>query len=440
MNRDDAASMTGQLKGRLVDSITDDADVSRRAVLGGLALAGGSAITGIGAAQSDDEHENGHGNHMDMEMEMAFGTSGEYSSDQFDPHGFLQEFNTGDSTNTRAAIGGRTDTLNAGVYEENGQTVREFNLTAVPIAQEIAPGVTFPMWSYNGQVPAPTLRVEEGDLVRVNFTNGFAHMGHTVHPHLRNLNPRMDGVPTNGPGEIGPGESFTYEWQAQPMGTHLYHCHAMPLLAHIHRGMYGTIIVDPKPENVRQNPRKYLNYHGPITDEVREMAVRRAKSRNMISHADFVPDGFDGINEIVIVMNNFDTNFDGENEVYAANTRAFVYTPMAANSNNSDGKDDETVHPIRIDKNELQRVHLVCAVEFDFVNSMHTHSQFFDFYDHGTTLFPTLQTVDTVLLCQAQRGLLELDYSNHQPGLFMFHAHQSEFAQLGWMSFFEVTE
>ena len=40
--------------------------------------------------------------------------------------------------------------------------------------------------------------------------------------------------------------------------------------------------------------------------------------------------------------------------------------------------------------------------------------------------------------CQAQRGIIELDYSTHDPGLYMFHAHQSEFAELGWMSFFEV--
>jgi FtsP/CotA-like multicopper oxidase with cupredoxin domain len=78
------------------------------------------------------------------------------------------------------------------------------------------------------------------------------------------------------------------------------------------------------------------------------------------------------------------------------------------------------------------------AVEGDLVNSFHTHSQFFDYYDHGTTLFPTSPTVDTVMQCQAQRGIIEIDYASHDPGLYMFHAHQSEFAELGWMSFFEV--
>ena len=55
-----------------------------------------------------------------------------------------------------------------------------------------------------------------------------------------------------------------------------------------------------------------------------------------------------------------------------------------------------------------------------------------------SALLPTHDTIDTIMQCQAQRGIIELDYSDHEPGLYMFHAHQSEFAELGWMSFFEV--
>ena len=57
---------------------------------------------------------------------------------------------------------------------------------------------------------------------------------------------RMDGVP--GAGVIGPGEVFVYEFDAFPLGCHLYHCHALPLKRHIHKGMYGAFIVDPDPD------------------------------------------------------------------------------------------------------------------------------------------------------------------------------------------------
>ena len=60
------------------------------------------------------------------------------------------------------------------------------------------------------------------------------------------------------------------------------------------------------------------------------------------------------------------------------------------------------------------------------------------YFDHGTTLTPTLKTVDTIMQCQGQRGILEISFAEHEPGLYMFHAHQSEFAELGWMSHFEV--
>jgi FtsP/CotA-like multicopper oxidase with cupredoxin domain len=140
---------------------------------------------------------------------------------------------------------------------------------------------------------------------------------------------------------------------------------------------------------------------------------------------------------MVMVMNGFDTNFDGDNEVYAANTKAFAYGVGQTNGK-GEWKAGETKKPITIDKNELQRVYLINTIEFDPINSFHTHSQFFDYYDHGTTLTPTHKTIDTIMQCQAQRGILEIDYSDHQPGLYMFHAHQSEFAELGWMSFFEV--
>jgi hypothetical protein len=126
--------------------------------------------------------------------------------------------------------------------------------------------------------------------------------------------------------------------------------------------------------------------------------------------------------EFVIVMNAFDTNFDEENEVYAANSIANAYMQM----------------PIRIERDRPVRLYLINMVEFDPLNSLHLHANFFDYYDHGTTLTPTLKTVDTIMQSQGQRGILEFSYEGFEPGQYMFHAHQSEFAELGWMSFFEV--
>jgi FtsP/CotA-like multicopper oxidase with cupredoxin domain len=408
-----ARELTSTLQSRLAESLTSGGDVSRRTVLGGLGLAGGAALAGVGSADT--------GSHDDPSPHGNFGTAGEYRDLDFDPHAYLTQFNTGTAGQ---------DSVPQRVYEEDGRTVREFELTAVDTTITIAPGVEFEAWSYNGQVPGPTLRVVEGDLVRVTFQNLGEH-AHTIHPHLRNLAPEMDGIPTNGPGVLETGESFTYEWLAQPAGTHFYHCHSLPLKEHIHRGLYGTMIVDPDPERVREHPREYVDYHGPLTDDLVDDLVERARTRN---HE--YPES-DDVQELVMMMNGFDTNFDGDNEVYAVNTRAFAY-----GVGDTDGKGNwqpgETIKPIQVDGQQPVRVYLTNLIEFDPINSFHSHSQFFDYYDHGTTLYPTHPTVDTIMQCQAQRGILELDYSAHDPGLYMFHAHQSEFAELGWMSFFEV--
>ena len=46
------------------------------------------------------------------------------------------------------------------------------------------------------------------------------------------------------------------------------------------------------------------------------------------------------------------------------------------------------------------------------------------------------EVTDTLMLCQGERAILETRF--RYPGGFMFHAHQSEFAELGWMGMFQA--
>ncbi len=87
---------------------------------------------------------------------------------------------------------------------------------------------------------------------------------------------------------------------------------------------------------------------------------------------------------------------------------------------------------------ETIRIYLINIVEFDLINSFHLHAGFFDYYDTGTTLQPTLRMVDTIMQAQGQRGILEFKF--RWPGKYMFHAHVSEFAELGWMGLFNAVE
>ena len=159
--------------------------------------------------------------------------------------------------------------------------MRTYRLVATAREIEVAPGVNFPAWVFNGRVPGPTLRCTEGDRLRVHFVNASPHP-HTAHFH--GIHPsNMDGVPGEGAGLIQPGGSTTYEFDAEPFGLHLFHCHASPLAEHIARGMYGTFIIDPK-------------------------------------------DARPPADEMVLVMAGYNTTFDAEgNQLYTVNGIPFCY-------------------------------------------------------------------------------------------------------------------
>jgi FtsP/CotA-like multicopper oxidase with cupredoxin domain len=150
------------------------------------------------------------------------------------------------------------------------------------------------------------------------------------------------------------------------------------LKKHIHKGLYGALVIDP-------------------------------------------PGGRDPALELVMVMNGFDTNFDGENEIYAVNSVAFHYMR----------------HPIQVARGEPVRVYLLNLTEFDPVNSFHLHAGMFKLFRTGTRL-DHYELTDIVMLCQGERAILE--FTLDEPGQYMFHAHQSELAELGWMGVFEVVD
>ncbi len=83
------------------------------------------------------------------------------------------------------------------------------------------------------------------------------------------------------------------------------------------------------------------------------------------------------------------------------------------------------------------RIYLVNMLEYDPINSFHLHANFFHYFPTGTSLVPAEYT-DTISQVQGQRGILELRFP--YTGKYMFHAHKTEFAELGWMGFFEVED
>jgi FtsP/CotA-like multicopper oxidase with cupredoxin domain len=74
-------------------------------------------------------------------------------------------------------------------------------------------------------------------------------------------------------------------------------------------------------------------------------------------------------------------------------------------------------------------------LEFDPINSFHLHANFFDEYPTGTKLEPDNFT-DTISMGQGERSILDIRF--REKGMYMFHSHVSELAELGWAGMFIV--
>jgi nitrite reductase (NO-forming) len=121
----------------------------------------------------------------------------------------------------------------AGTTHDIDLVIEEKNMT-------VAQGFVQAVWTFNGSVPGPVIRVRVGDTVRIHLKNpSSSKVAHSVDFHSSQVawNDEMTS--------INPGEEKLYEWQADYAGVWMYHCGTAPALHHIANGMYGMVIVEP---------------------------------------------------------------------------------------------------------------------------------------------------------------------------------------------------
>lgn len=325
--------------------------------------------------------------------------------------------------------------------DERGKTVRQFTLIVeenqkIPITYE---GHIFEGWTFNGTIPGPTIRVTEGDLVRIRVINSnentHAHSLYSQPTHyVKNNAFMMTGQPG---GTISPGRSFTYDFVAGPYGVYPYYCHVEPIADHINRGLYGMMIIDPKEPRPQMTEMAMLlngydldlDLEGPITlppvDSIEDLETsvpmnssgnnNTSEGTNMsnMSHIPIPSIDEDGANGKSVSREK------RVNEIYTVNGKAFDYM----------------MNPIVLQTGEQYRVYILNMLEFDSVNSIHVHGAMFNYYSAGTNKTADYLT-DIVTLTNGDRGIMEFTYD--YPGSYMFHAHQTLFTDLGWMGLFDV--
>ena len=127
-------------------------------------------------------------------------------------------------------------------YDTDGN-VKVFHLDMAPTKWEVKPGDTRDAYAFNGVIPGPVLRVNEGDRVRFIVKNDLPEPT-SVHWHGMELPNDQDGVPDITQPPIQPGQTYTYEWTAVSTGTHWYHSHMGG--PQVGKGLYGALEVVPK--------------------------------------------------------------------------------------------------------------------------------------------------------------------------------------------------
>ncbi len=361
--------------------------------------------------------------------------------------------------------------------DDSGRTIRQFTLIVeenqkIPVTYE---GHMLDAWTFNGTIPGPTIRVTEGDLVRIRVINSNENSNpHSLHTHSVHY-AKNDGVSMGGypGGAISPGRSFTYEFVAQPYGVYPYHCHVDPIADHINRGLYGMMIIDPlEPRPQMTEMAMLLNGYdldldleGPtkippaalfqtlensnmtedmtenetsteanmtedmtenetsteanMTEDMTENETSTEANTTLVSSSDLESADTEDDSGEDESSGEDDGGADRVNEIYTVNGKAFDYM----------------MNPIVLQTGKPYRIFLVNMLEFDLVNSFHLHGAMFNYYTAGTDETADYNT-DIVTLSQGDRGIIEFTYA--YPGTYMFHAHQTEFTDLGWMGLFDV--
>jgi nitrite reductase (NO-forming) len=118
----------------------------------------------------------------------------------------------------------------------------KINIKVKEVISEVAPGIYFNYWTFDGTVPGPMYRVREGDTIIMSITNDISSL------HHHNID--LHAVTGQGGGaslsDVMPGETKTFKWKALNPGLFIYHC-AMPNVStHNSHGQYGLILVEPK--------------------------------------------------------------------------------------------------------------------------------------------------------------------------------------------------
>ena len=126
-----------------------------------------------------------------------------------------------------------------------GQPDARFELTARTADVQLPSGRVVHALTFNGSSPGPELRVRQGDLVDVRLANDDVDAGVTIHWHGVDVPNAEDGVAGVTQDAVLPGDTYTYRFRADQVGTFWYHTHQVSA-KELRRGLFGALVIEPR--------------------------------------------------------------------------------------------------------------------------------------------------------------------------------------------------
>lgn len=265
------------------------------------------------------------------------------------------------------------------------------DLEAVEMTGQLADGVTYNYWTFNGKVPGPFFRVRLGDTVEVHFKNAVnSSMAHSVDFHA-----------VTGPGggavftSTAPGEETVFTFKALIPGLFVYHC-ATPMVAeHIANGMYGMILVEPE---------------GGLPPVDREFYVMQGEI--------YTKEAFGSTGHLT---ENVQALLNEDPEYFVLNGAVGGLT---------------TAHPLKASVGETVRIFFGVGGP-NFTSSFHVIGEMFDrVYDFASLTSPPLTNVQTVLVPPGGASVVE--FQLQVPGRYILVDHALARLQRGLAGFLIV--
>lgn len=249
---------------------------------------------------------------------------------------------------------------------------------------QVAKGVLYHAWTFEGRVPGPPVRVTQGDSVDFTLVNNAA-MPHSMDFHAAQIAPNKYYV------NVMPKDSIHYQFVADVPGVFMYHCGTAPVAAHIANGMYGALIVDPRTPRPSAREMIFVQSEFYMTPDSTAAAKTLAWDRLLSLAPDFV-------------------TFNGRAAQYAE-------------------------HPIEVKVNELLRLYVVNAGP-NRVSSFHVVGGIFERVFQDGSLTTPLVGVQTVSVPVGGASIFEIRLK--QAGEYPFVTHAFADATKGAVGIFSA--